>query len=96
MATWPSERRRSRTRAPARGLAVVVSAAVGDPGVNPHACALHADGSASCWGSNEAGQLGDGTNTNRLVPTRSEPVVTIPADQVPLTPGSNPFTDGGC
>ncbi|MDE0065323.1 MAG: S-layer homology domain-containing protein [Acidimicrobiaceae bacterium] len=66
--------------------AVAVSLAVGDPGESPHACALHADGSASCWGSNEAGQLGDGSNTNRLVPTRVDLVATIPADQVPLTP----------
>ncbi|MDE0667186.1 MAG: S-layer homology domain-containing protein [Acidimicrobiaceae bacterium] len=66
--------------------AVAVSLAVGDPDESPHACALHADGSAWCWGSNGAGQLGDGTNTNRLVPTRVDPVATIPADQVPLTP----------
>ncbi|MCY3577360.1 MAG: hypothetical protein OXH53_08605 [bacterium] len=52
----------------------------------PHACALRSDGSALCWGGNEAGQLGDGTNQNRLIPTQVRPFVPIPADQVPLTP----------
>ncbi len=54
--------------------------------VGAHACALRADGSALCWGGNEAGQLGDGTRQNRLSPTRVEPIAAIPADQVPLTP----------
>ena len=54
--------------------------------VNPHACALRADGSALCWGANEVGQLGDGTNQSRLVPTPVQPIAATPADQVPLTP----------
>ena len=61
-------------------------AETGSPVMSPHACALRADGPALCWGGNEAGQLGDGTNRSRLAPIRVEGIVAIPADQVPLTP----------
>ncbi len=42
----------------------VTSIAVGDS----HACATLSDGTIRCWGSNNFGQLGDGTTTNSLVP----------------------------
>jgi alpha-tubulin suppressor-like RCC1 family protein len=32
-------------------------------------CAISSIGRAYCWGENEYGQLGDGTTTNRLIPT---------------------------
>ncbi|MEO8693364.1 MAG: hypothetical protein ABI658_07590 [Acidimicrobiales bacterium] len=34
-----------------------------------HVCALTSDGTAYCWGYNRMGQLGDGSNTDRKVPT---------------------------
>ena len=33
-----------------------------------HACALLETGKVRCWGNNHGGQLGDGTNTDRLTP----------------------------
>ena len=35
-----------------------------------HACAMHRDGGLSCWGTNEYGELGDGTSDTRLSPVR--------------------------
>ena len=35
-----------------------------------HTCALKTDGTVWCWGSNTSGQLGDGTNTQSLVPVK--------------------------
>jgi alpha-tubulin suppressor-like RCC1 family protein len=34
-----------------------------------HSCALDEAGVAHCWGSNEAGQIGDGSTTSRTAPT---------------------------
>ncbi|TDR45927.1 alpha-tubulin suppressor-like RCC1 family protein [Tahibacter aquaticus] len=42
----------------------VVALSVGDR----HACAVRSDGSVRCWGYNNLGQVGDGSQTNRLVP----------------------------
>jgi hypothetical protein len=38
-------------------------------------CALLTSGDVSCWGWNDQGQLGDGTTTDRIVPTN---VVGLP------------------
>ncbi len=47
------------------GLGQVVTAAAGAF----HTCVAKADGSVACWGSNNTGQLGDGTTTRRSAPT---------------------------
>lgn len=38
-------------------------------------CAVMTDGTAKCWGSNRFGQIGDGTVTNRSVPTTVQGLV---------------------
>ena len=35
-----------------------------------HSCALHENGTISCWGENGGGQLGNGTNENSSVPVQ--------------------------
>ena len=35
-----------------------------------HACALHEDGTISCWGNNRSGQLGNGTESSSSVPVQ--------------------------
>ena len=66
--------------------AVAIAISVAGPDLGPHACAVHRDGSVSCWGSNEVGQLGDGTREPRRVPTAVKPIEPFPVDQVPQNP----------
>ncbi len=35
-----------------------------------HSCGVQGDGTLWCWGANDHGQVGDGTQTNRLAPVR--------------------------
>ena len=65
--------------------AVAVSVSSGSSEVGAHSCVLHVNGSASCWGANNLGQLGDGTTDDRSVPGRVKPVRAIPADEAPNT-----------
>jgi alpha-tubulin suppressor-like RCC1 family protein len=46
------------------GLSGVSALASGDS----HMCALKSDGSVACWGTNESGELGDGTQNNAPSP----------------------------
>jgi alpha-tubulin suppressor-like RCC1 family protein len=39
-----------------------------------HTCVELKDGTAQCWGSNELGELGDGTKNDRALPTKVEGV----------------------
>jgi len=58
----------------------VTAIALGDE----HSCALMNDGGIKCWGLNSSGQLGDGSNENRNVPTN---VVGLSAAIVNLSAG---------
>lgn len=63
---------------PARAHTILISA-----GGN-HTCALSADGGVSCWGSNEKGQLGDGTWLDRPTPVA---VSSLGKDIIAVTAG---------
>ena len=51
------------------GLGAAVAVATGDV----HSCALLANGSVKCWGSNFYGQLGNGSNDETVRPTLVSP-----------------------
>ena len=48
-------------------------------GNDGYSCGVTTSGDAYCWGLNAYGQLGDGTTTNRLVPTRVPGGITFAA-----------------
>ena len=68
---------------PVLGLASGVAAILTS---NYHTCAVTVGGGAQCWGWNNHGQLGDGTNTRRLVPRR---VATLTSGVLAVTAGGD-------
>ncbi len=66
-------------------LAGVMELDAGGDSFGGHTCARLGDGTIRCWGSNLAGQLGDGTFVNRSSPT----VVPGLSDVVDLSLGSD-------
>ena len=64
--------------------AIDISVSSGSLTVQPHACAMHRNGSVSCWGGNEAGQLADGTRRDGLTPRRAQMPNRVPSSRVPL------------
>jgi alpha-tubulin suppressor-like RCC1 family protein len=54
----------SKTPVDVSGITTAIALAAG----GRHACAVLQDGAARCWGRNDSGQLGDGTNTDSNVP----------------------------
>ena len=70
------------TYQPAKGQSSCLNASVGHSSENnewisissgyKHTCAIHNNGLVSCWGLNSNGMLGDGTTSNRKIPTRTQ------------------------
>jgi alpha-tubulin suppressor-like RCC1 family protein len=78
-----------------------VLAALPDPpakdisaGQGMHACAVLIDGTVWCWGRNDFGQLGDGTRTDRLVPTKVPGILSATAVSTGFTHTCAVMVDG--
>ena len=65
--------------------AVDISVSAASTTVGAHACALHRNATVSCWGSNQVGQIEDGTLTNRRSPTRVRLLNRVSANEVPFS-----------
>lgn len=66
------------------GASTAATAALADPVIavsagHSHSCALLTSGAIRCWGSNDFGQLGDGTTTMRLIPVAVRGIATAVA-----------------
>src|SRR5439155_285909 len=65
--------------APVAGGVAFAALSAGNNGAGGHICGVTTSGAAYCWGHNGNGQLGDGTTTDRLVPTPVAGGVTFAA-----------------
>ena len=65
VASLPEVMARFEVRPRAAALTVRPALAVG----GTHACSLRSNGTLTCWGGNESGQLGDGSRTRRVTPS---------------------------
>ena len=59
-----------------------------------NSCALHDDGSLTCWGENFAGQVGEGTTNDISSPTLTWPCSILPVTTVPLPEIENTSSTG--
>ena len=64
---------------PVAGGVTFAALSAGNNGAGGHTCGVTTSGAAYCWGHNGNGQLGDGTTTDRLVPTPVAGGVTFAA-----------------
>jgi alpha-tubulin suppressor-like RCC1 family protein len=80
---WGQVRPDARTWAEPEQRAYPGLDAVAQVALSPsHACVLHRTGQVSCWGANQNGQLGDGSNTSRHAPTRVAGLANVDAIMV--------------
>ena len=69
-------------------LTGVTAIAMSGTGIGDHVCALLAAGSVDCWGSNDYGELGDGTDSGTLCSTSAK--VYCEPTPVPVLTSVNP------